>query len=303
VRGYSLTRDRDVLVPASLVYLPYRPAFTDEAVLSPAISTGLACAATIEQATLTALCEVIERDACMIMWLNRLSLPRVEMPEDVRRGFFVSPGNRPLAELQVVDLTTDIGIPAMMALTFSRISGRRIATAGASSHLNPLKAAQKAVTESTNSLTILQIKMKETPEWSFDPEYANIIDFVDHGFLYAQPGMLDQLEFVYDSPNVREIGDLPDQSTGDYGRDVQHCVKQLESAGLESIVVDVTTDDIRDAGFRVVRALVPGTTGLNANYRLRFLGGSRLYEAPVRMGLRRRPLSESELNPQPHPFQ
>ncbi|MFN0087839.1 MAG: YcaO-like family protein, partial [Blastocatellia bacterium] len=77
VKGYNLTREEHALVPACLTYLPHQLADPHESVLAPAISTGLACRGTLREAAITAICEVVERDACMIMWLNGLSMPNV----------------------------------------------------------------------------------------------------------------------------------------------------------------------------------------------------------------------------------
>jgi ribosomal protein S12 methylthiotransferase accessory factor len=67
------------------------------------------------------------------------------------------------------------------------------------------------------------------------------------------------------------------------------CVRLVARAGLDFLVLDQTRPDIE---VPVVRVIVPG---LRHFYR-RFAPG-RLYDVPVKLGLRDRPLSESELNP------
>ena len=47
---------------------------------------------------------------------------------------------------------------------------------------------------------------------------------------------------------------------------------------------------------------MPDLQPLDADYQHRFLGGTRLYEVPVRLGYRERPPRLDELNPYPHPF-
>ena len=59
--------------------------------------------------------------------------------------------------------------------------------------------------------------------------------------------------------------------------------------GFDFLVLDRTRPDI---GVPVVRVIVPG---MRHFYR-RFAPG-RLYDVPVKLGLRDRPLAESELNP------
>ena len=48
--------------------------------------------------------------------------------------------------------------------------------------------------------------------------------------------------------------------------------------------------------------LAPELCMLDVVHAARFLGGTRLYEAAWRLGLRDRPLRERDINPEPHPF-
>ena len=70
---------------------------------------------------------------------------------------------------------------------------------------------------------------------------------------------------------------------------VTACVDLAKRAGLDFLVLDQTRPDIE---VPVVRVIVPG---LRHFYR-RFAPG-RLYDVPVKLGLRDRPLPENELNP------
>jgi oxazoline/thiazoline synthase len=74
---------------------------------------------------------------------------------------------------------------------------------------------------------------------------------------------------------------------------VADCVRIAKQQGLDFLVLDQTRPDIE---VPVVRVIVPG---MRHFYR-RFAPG-RLYDVPVKLGLRDRPLPESELNPiHPH---
>nr|WP_243710553.1 hypothetical protein [Micromonospora sp. KC213] len=65
--------------------------------------------------------------------------------------------------------------------------------------------------------------------------------------------------------------------------------------------MDVTTPDAAAAGVAVVRVVAPGTYG-NPPAAYPFLGGSRLYTDPLRLGQRATPLPEADVNrvPLPH---
>jgi ribosomal protein S12 methylthiotransferase accessory factor YcaO len=64
---------------------------------------------------------------------------------------------------------------------------------------------------------------------------------------------------------------------------------QVTAAGFEIVWAEVTTPDVTDFDFRVVRTVIPGMQPLDNDHRYRYLGGRRLPRV-------------KELNPDPHPF-
>ena len=81
VWGYSFQRQRPVLVPERYAY--YGIPFTEGAVDNPPfvyeISNGCALGSCLEEAVLHGTLEVIERDAFLMTWYARLSLPRIDL--------------------------------------------------------------------------------------------------------------------------------------------------------------------------------------------------------------------------------
>ena len=73
--------------------------------------------------------------------------------------------------------------------------------------------------------------------------------------------------------------------------DVERCRALVEARGMEFLVLDQTRPDI---GMPVVRVVVPGMR----HFWARFAPG-RLYDVPVSLGFRERPLDEADLNPAP----
>jgi ribosomal protein S12 methylthiotransferase accessory factor len=78
VKGFSLTKEHDIYVPAQTVFLPFTRQ-KKEMPICPITSTGLAAGPTLEFAALTALYEIIERDAFTITWLMRLPPKKVDV--------------------------------------------------------------------------------------------------------------------------------------------------------------------------------------------------------------------------------
>jgi hypothetical protein len=78
VRGTALADGKPVALPAGLVHLS-RALPRPEDALVQSTSNGLAAGATLEDALLGALCELVERDAVMITWLNRLPATELDL--------------------------------------------------------------------------------------------------------------------------------------------------------------------------------------------------------------------------------
>src|SRR4029079_2166886 len=79
VEGFALDDGRPAFLPAQLVYLHYG---RSEPPIGYPTSNGLACGPTLAEAVLAALLEVVERDAMMLVWANRLSLPELTWLDD-----------------------------------------------------------------------------------------------------------------------------------------------------------------------------------------------------------------------------
>ncbi|GAA2008428.1 hypothetical protein GCM10009838_88410 [Catenulispora subtropica] len=75
------------------------------------------------------------------------------------------------------------------------------------------------------------------------------------------------------------------------GEDVEAVVAMVRAAGLELLVLDQTRPDV---GMPVVKVLIPGMRPA----RSRFAPG-RLFDVPVALGRRTRPIEYRELNPVP----
>jgi len=79
-------------------------------------------------------------------------------------------------------------------------------------------------------------------------------------------------------------------------------VRELSEIGHEVIAVDLTRADINEAGFKVVRILVPGLQPLDIDQRWPYLGTERSDAMMERLGGSARASMQSEISRLPHPF-
>ena len=98
-----------------------------------------------------------------------------------------------------------------------------------------------------------------------------------------------------------DFDDLPNLATGHAARDVDVLVERIARVGHQVLLADLTTPDVAEVGFSVVRAVVPGFHPLFMGFTLRALGGRRLAEVPDRLGRAGCSLEQGDSG-LPHPY-
>jgi ribosomal protein S12 methylthiotransferase accessory factor len=302
--GKSLISHQPKLVPAAMTYLPYH-SVRGETIICPSISTGLSCRETEVEAILSAIYECIERDAFTIYWLNALHAPRIvpeEIPDKVLRNTFIERFARPGIQYYIWDITLDIPVASYFCVAIGTSSIGQLLCVGTASHFDPSQAFLKALIEASQGRPFLRYLHASDPTWSCKDDFSNINYFDDHARVYTKrPELLTHLDFCTKVGNVSGVMRC-NESTGDPEEDLNKVLSLLEARGFDVIVVDLTTPDVRELGFRVVRVFIPGLQPLHGDHCYPFLGGKRWSDVPFRLGLRDEPLTEEARFKLPHPF-
>jgi ribosomal protein S12 methylthiotransferase accessory factor len=302
--GYSLQNRRPVLVPACLTYLPFIfEGHRKETHIANTTSTGLACGNSIEEAILSGIGEVVERDALCCFWMNRLPVPHVEIDEDCPiYDSFKEKLERPGLKYYVCDVTTDLGIPVFFTLLIGGSNLGRMVNAGSQANPATYQAALKSLVEAAHGRPYVRYIMREQPNWKYSPDFSTVRNFQDHAAFYTRaPQEFHALDFITRPRPVKRLSEMKDLSTGSVLGDIEFYLSRLAEHDLDVIAVDLTTPDIEEVGFKVARVIVPGLQLLHGDRKM-FLGGPRLYSVPVKLGYAREPVREEDLNLYPHPL-
>ena len=302
-RGFSVPEGRPVFLPAQLVYLSGLPLAPGEALIGYPTSNGLACRPTFEEAVLAGLLEVLERDAFMLTWHNRLTLPRLNAGGDRELEAFHELYVEPTGlRVEIVDLSVFHSVPTALALVHGAERDTTSLALGAACASRVQEAWQKAVCESFAVRAWARGLRLADPDRVFDPAFADIRTFADHVHFYALEVNAEHAAFLDASESVRSAAEVPPLAGDDLQAQIGEIARRLSANGAVPYAVDVTAPDVRAAGLRVVKAIVPELCALDATHGARFLGGSRIYNAAYELGLRSAPLPRAELNPYPHSF-
>jgi oxazoline/thiazoline synthase len=270
---WSLRDERFRYLPTGLLYFFYQGPHQINA-----DSNGCAAGNTLEEAIVQGFLELVERDSYAIWWYNRLQ--RAEVNLDQFEDSYVRDLRAQLTEtrhkLWVLDITSDLGIPTFVAISHWMQNSQENIEFGSGAHFDSRIALLRALTELTQFLSIGLMGggtgEKPTLDGSTPLRLRNYPFLTPSGRATVQPGATSKFGRLN---NTRE--------------QVHACVSVAKRRGLDFLVLDQTRLDIE---VPVARVIVPG---LRHFYR-RFAPG-RLYDVPVKLGLRDRPILENELTP------
>lgn len=278
---WSLTQQRTRYVPTALLFYSYP---LQGSMFAFADSNGCAAGTSLEDAALQGFYELVERDSVAVWWYNRLRRPAFDLDSlaepwvDDVRAEYAKLGR----ELWALDLTADLGVPAIVALSrrvdkagedvilgFGAHHDARIAGLRAVSELNQFLPHVAFLTDDESGYRLLDPTQRD---WWLHTRVA------DHPYLLPDP----------DAP-AATVARLSLPTGDDLAEDLAGCRELVRGRGMDLLAIDMTRPDI---GLPVVKMMVPGMR----HFWNRFAPG-RLYDVPVALGWLPAPLTEDQLNP------
>jgi ribosomal protein S12 methylthiotransferase accessory factor len=256
-------------VPTAYCYMWYASSSAPSSFCN-ADTNGCAAGATRDEALQNGLLELVERDAVAIWWYNQLQRHAVDLKSFGDPSLLSLRENLTCAgrDLQILDLTTDLGIPVYAAVIAKRDGSQPCF--GCAAHLSPRTAALKAACEASQILF-----------WTGQQTQA------DEMTRFLDSATLERNSYL----RVRETRPAPPEPGLNIQESLDYSVSRIVNAGIRPLWADLTRADI---GVPVVRVIAPGLRHVWA----RFAPG-RLYDVPVQQGWLNRPKTEDELNPLP----
>jgi thiazole/oxazole-forming peptide maturase SagD family component len=286
--NWSLTQQKVRWLPTAYCYFGYE--YGDRRAFCHGDSNGCASGNCLEEAVLQGFFELVERDSMALFWYTRARRPAVAL-ESFNDPFLESMCQHYRSQsrtLAVLDITTDLGIPAMVAVSWTE-DGRRILL-GMGAHLDRRIAVSRAISE-LNQMAGGESGIREVngDELSNPLDHRYMSDWMASATIRNQPYM------VPDETCSRDPGQLrrPPPSN-DLLQEIGRCAEIIAKHGMEMILLDLTRNDVN---FPTVRVTVPGLR----HFWPRF-GPGRLFDVPLKLGWIDKQLDERGLNPIPFFF-
>jgi ribosomal protein S12 methylthiotransferase accessory factor len=168
-----------------------------------------------------------------------------------------------LHNIEVLDITNDLDVPAFVAIGTDDRGGRPYF--GSAAHPHPIKGVRKAIAE------LVQLQFWST-QGTLEPAYE----------AWLQSASLETDGHLAGDGVIA----LRDGSTGESVIEMARCLREH---GLTAYALNLTRPEV---GAAVQRVVVPG-----ARHCWNRRAPGRLYDVPVAMGWRSRPMLETDLNP------
>lgn len=263
--------------PASLIYLP----FDLNKPVAETTSTGMSAGFTLDECIQSGLLELIERDALMINFMQRLNPPEIDIET-------ISGVNKKLIKkikeeysIKIYKLYTDIKVPVYLSIIYKKNKKNIHYGIGACASLDSDYAINKSLKECLftyfYSLNIMDVRQ----------DNPNKIKTLYEHFLYYQGSNFKKLLF-----NSKKI---------DYKKEVVNfndLIASLKQNNINIYYKDLTTSDIKTTGIKVVKVIAPSLIDLNKSHLYPRLGAERFFSVPRKLGLD----YNETLTDMPHPF-
>lgn len=271
-------------VAAEQVFFPFDDPERDGRLASAVTSSGVAAHSTFDEARLRAFCELVERDAFMWTWIQRIARERLDkgsLPPELGRR--IKDVERSGYRVELVNLTLD-SWPVILCLARDE---HRLSM-GAACHREPARAVAKALDEAT-------VLIGHFPPPQLDSDRLEDVSSPrEHLALHHRDDLREEHAFLVSSPETVELADVaaPEQP-----------IEALLGEIGEPLTIDLSSGTTRP--FHVVRALVPELVPISFGWDREPLGMPRLAQPITTIDGRRlgRGLDLETIGPLlPHPF-
>jgi ribosomal protein S12 methylthiotransferase accessory factor len=293
VRAVDLATGVRTWIPAVMASYRLRPLRRSERFWHQ-ITTGCAAHTSLAEAVVRGICEVAERDAVAVAWLQKLSLPELRLdgaPE--RLAYLLDWCDQHYIDVHLFDATNDLNIPAVYCLTIADHDNR--ARQVMASAAGPLiaRAAEKALLEAIYLRVHLGVRDRALPA-----DFAHFTNVVDGANYMARPERAGAFDFLLAGGQAGKSLGPGAAETGPV-ETLRRLVGIFAAKKIKVYALDQTTHELRAVGLSAATVVIPALQPMTIFPLMQYRAHERLYAAPALMGYRSLP--EEELNPWPQP--
>lgn len=273
----------------------FRRQRAEEPLVRPLSSAGLATAPTKEGAMLAGLLELIERDAAMIWYLDKLPASRIpdEVTENSRAlTSLLGSTRRYNLRVRLFSLPTDFPVHVVAALVEDDSGHGPALTVGSKASFSLEEAAQGALTEALYNRLVYR---REHLERRSLPQNRRDWGPLERVAFWGTAGA-GALSFLDAAPAADYSLTTPDLASAADALSLLARVFREKKIG--AWYADLTDTLGKELGFYSIAAIAPGLQPMHLHERVPCRGGTRLRSVPQALGF----AAANTVNEMPHPF-
>ncbi len=261
------------------------------------VSTGLAAGKNLESTLLAGILEIIERDAFMITYLNRLSPVRLDLPHLSRQSenlaSIFSNFKKYHIRAELLQLPSDFPVKIFLTILIDETGiGPRISI-GAAAGFHTEKMIQKSLSEALLVFRSVRSKLSESTRTGSTED----LELESRLLHWAKKKNTDDIHFLLTGKVVKI--DLKNKEEEQPQKRLHVLLKKLREKKYQVCYVELTTKEVTNkTGWHVTQCVIPEMQPLHLNETIPYFGGKRLHEVPQMFGF----TTSSQLNTEPHPF-
>jgi len=302
IRGKSFFNKNEMLIPAQLIYINYR--FTkSEKVIQFASSNGAAGDWSKDKALCKSILELIEREAFLIFYLNKISpkevlLDSINLPSfhEIRKKFV-----KYNLKLRIFNITTDLEVPIYLTVIIDPTLVGMPISFGSKADFNHETALIGAIEEALQVRTWIR-SLHETSKNRYKVHKPyEITEIFKRGLFWYNPELLKSLDFLL-KPLSSNLIKFPKVAKKSFRKQFNNLRKSLIREKIDLYYIDLTLPEFKKNGFFVIKSISPQIMPLYFNEKYPYLKCERLFDVPVKLGYLKYQKDIKELNQIPHPF-
>lgn len=292
VKGYTLFDNKQIFLPAQLLYLNFPK--KRETSLTSSISTGAAGGFDTIKITLNGIYEVIERDAFMTIYLNKISAPKIKINsiKDDTIKSLVNYYERYRLKTLLFNISNNLQIPVFLTVLIDETDNLPFLSLGMKANLNIKTAILGAMEEAFMNRYFAKLQL-------FNKKNTRIRNYVptihERALLWMTPEMKGKLDFLIESKKSEIIRLV--FSVNDPLKELEIVKKILKKNNLDVYYSDITLNDFTDINYKVFKVVIPRLQPLYLNEKEKELKIERLKDVAEFFNI-----NNKKFNDVPHPF-
>lgn len=278
IRGKNITLDKDIYVPAQLVFLNYYTDLAnkinlDEPILQQFVSNGAVAGKDHNSTLIRGIYELVERDAMMTIYLNQINAPKIDLKTIKNKPLqtVINKLEKYQFDISLHDITHDFGIPCYLSILIDKSQVGPTLTFGLKTGFNTYEVISGSLEEALMARTWTRYEMLQNKK-SNKP----ITSRLDRALYWSKPKAIKYISFLLNQKTVPLK--IQKRSFPNSQAELTHIKELLKKKQYQIYYADIRPKLLINSNHCIYRVIIPGLQTLYLNEINKDLNYRRLRE-------------------------